>query len=74
MSTRVVEMLAAQAVEPFLCDSCGEHIKRSGTPHPRIVLANVYTDGRWDRLDAFHPECYTAEGEPYGEPGPRGAA
>jgi hypothetical protein len=30
------------------------------------VIANVYLDGAWNRVDHFHEECYLDADEPYG--------
>jgi len=32
----------------------------------RQVIANVYEDGRWARVEHFHEECYLEMGHPYG--------
>ncbi len=53
------------------CAYCGEPLKFRARLKLRQVLANVYVDGAWDRLEQFHwPACYKAAGEPYGDPGP----
>jgi hypothetical protein len=31
------------------------------------VIANVYLEGAWNRVDHFHEECYLDAGEPYGQ-------
>jgi hypothetical protein len=31
------------------------------------VIANVYVDGTWDRVEHFHAECYEAAERPYGD-------
>ena len=31
------------------------------------VIANVYVDGRWNRVEHFHAECYDEAGLPYGQ-------
>ena len=30
------------------------------------VIANVYVDEVWDRVEHYHAECYDAVGKPYG--------
>ena len=30
------------------------------------VIANVYVDQVWDRVEHYHAECYEAVGRPYG--------
>jgi hypothetical protein len=34
----------------------------------RQVIANVYIEGRWDRVEHYHAPCYEASHEPYGSP------
>ena len=31
---------------------------------------NVYVDGKWDRVEHYHLECYDVSGKPYGDPAP----
>jgi hypothetical protein len=35
----------------------------------RQVIANVYIDGAWARVEHFHSDCYGEAGEPYGPTG-----
>jgi hypothetical protein len=30
------------------------------------IIANVYVDARWDRVEHYHEDCYIEAGEPYG--------
>jgi len=30
------------------------------------VIANIYVNGRWDRVEHYHAECYEEVGRPYG--------
>jgi len=58
-----------RAVEPgndVRCVRCGKQIKFAARTHPRQVIANVYLDGAWNRVDHFHEECYLEADEPYG--------
>lgn len=51
-----------------ICSTCGEAIRAKGTPsRNRTIIVNVYEQGRWRRVEAFHPkaECYNGR---YGEP------
>ena len=34
------------------------------------VIANVYVDQVWDRVEHYHAECYEAVGKPYGTAAP----
>jgi hypothetical protein len=35
------------------------------------VIANVYVDGVWDRVEHYHAECYDEAGSPYGDATPQ---
>ena len=51
-----------------MCASCDLQIKFAARQNRQQVIANVYVDGRWDRVEHFHLECYVEAGEPYGTP------
>jgi hypothetical protein len=51
-----------------LCTFCGEQVKFAAKQNRQQVIANVYVDGRWDRVEHFHDECYGSADKPYGEP------
>jgi hypothetical protein len=34
----------------------------------RQVIANVYIDGRWARVEHYHEACYDEAAEPFGSP------
>ena len=53
-----------------LCALCDEQVKFVAKLNKMQVIANVYVDGRWDRVEHYHDECYVAAGAPYGEPSP----
>lgn len=56
-------------VEPGMfveCARCGERVKFRARARQLQVICNVYTDGRWDRVEHFHPDCYELAGAPYG--------
>jgi hypothetical protein len=53
-----------------LCTHCDEQVKFAAKINRMQVIANVYVDGRWDRVEHFHDDCYVAAGSPYGEPSP----
>ncbi len=48
---------------------CGElvrfniHVPR---PHKLQVIANVYWNGKWERVEHWHLACYLNAGQPYG--------
>ncbi len=52
------------------CAGCGEPVKFSAKRRLEQVIANVYVDGVWNRVEHYHAECYDRAGQPYGNPGP----
>jgi hypothetical protein len=66
MTSRAVER-PIEAGNSALCAHCGEPVKFVARAHLRQVIANVYVDGTWDRVEHFHADCYDAAGKPYGE-------
>jgi hypothetical protein len=48
------------------CAACGERVKFQAKIRRQQVICNVYVDGRWDRVEHYHAECYAEAGEPYG--------
>jgi len=73
-----------RAVDPgssTTCAHCSERIKFTARTLTYQVIANVYKDGSWDRVEHFHGECYELAGLPHGDaqppthhPSPRVAA
>jgi hypothetical protein len=60
-----------RSIEPgnsALCAHCGAPVKFVARAQLRQVIANVYIDGNWDRVEHFHADCYEEAGQPYGEP------
>jgi hypothetical protein len=49
------------------CAFCGERIKYSAKERQVQVIANVYVDGAWDRVEHYHDHCYHSAGNPYGD-------
>jgi hypothetical protein len=66
LSSRAVERLI-QAGNTATCASCGEPVKFVAKAQLRQVIANVYVDGVWDRVEHYHADCYRQVGEPYGQ-------
>ncbi len=63
--SRAVERL----VEPgnsAVCVHCRQPVKFVARAQHRQVIANVYVDGAWDRVEHFHSPCYETAGAPYG--------
>ena len=48
------------------CASCGRPVKFSAKTKLQQVIANVYVDQVWDRVEHFHADCYEGAGRPYG--------
>lgn len=55
------------------CAGCGERVAwapprmAGGGRGQRKVVANVYSDGVWQRVEHWHEDHYLAAGEPYGK-------
>jgi hypothetical protein len=49
------------------CSACGNAVQFRARIKAQQVICNVYTDGKWDRVEHFHRECYETAGQPYGE-------
>ena len=67
LSSRAVD----RPVEPgnsAVCAHCGAPVKFMARAQLRQVIANVYVDGTWDRVEHFHSGCYDEAGQPYGPP------
>ena len=52
------------------CAHCDDQVKFKAKSKAQQVICNVYVDGKWNRVEHFHLECYRAAGEPYGTPAP----
>ena len=60
----------SRAIEPgnsANCAHCDEQVKFVARSQARQVIANVYVEGRWDRVEHFHAACYEAAAEPHGD-------
>lgn len=64
-SSRAVERLI-EAGNSAVCNHCGEPVKFVARQQLRQVIANVYEDGVWKRVEHYHADCYKDAGEPYG--------
>ena len=51
-----------------ICVSCDQQVKFAAKQNRQQVIANVYEDGKWVRVEHFHEECYPEAGSPYGDP------
>ena len=73
IATRVaaVSRAVVRRIEPgnlAICQHCDQQVKFAAKVHKMQVIANVYVDGRWNRVEHFHEECYGEAEAPYGEP------
>ncbi|MGH9093717.1 MAG: hypothetical protein ACRDXE_01010 [Acidimicrobiales bacterium] len=48
------------------CQHCGRPIKFMARVQQRQVIANVYLDEVWQRVEHFHAPCYEEAAEPFG--------
>ncbi len=51
-----------------LCPGCTQTVKFAARVRRNQVIANVYVDGHWARVEHYHPECYEQLARPYGPP------
>jgi len=49
-----------------VCERCQDQVKFLAKSKARQVIANVYVEGRWNRVEHYHEACYQEAGEPYG--------
>lgn len=68
MDSRAVEkqINAGQRYECAREDCTDKAVKFQARRRLRAIICNVYIEGRWDRVEVFHPSCYAAAGQPYG--------
>jgi hypothetical protein len=50
------------------CSHCGSRVKFQARVRFMQVICNVYTDGKWHRVEHFHQACYDEAGQPFGAP------
>lgn len=48
------------------CAHCDAYVKFRARRRQNQVICNVYKHGRWDRVEHYHEDCYTAAGQPHG--------
>lgn len=48
------------------CAHCHGRVKFIAKRKGKQVIANVYVNGYWDRVEHFHADCYVEAGEPHG--------
>jgi len=49
-----------------MCAHCGAPVKFVARAQKKQVIANVYVNGSWDRVEHFHDDCYDLAKEPFG--------
>ena len=57
-----------EAGSSTMCVTCDEQVKFRAKVKAQQVICNVYVDGKWDRVEHYHLECYEIAEKPYGEP------
>ncbi|MEW6155587.1 MAG: hypothetical protein AB1673_16615 [Actinomycetota bacterium] len=55
-----------EAGNSAVCAGCDKPVKFSAKLKLQQVIANVYVDQVWDRVEHYHAECYDQLGQPYG--------
>ncbi|MBW3614792.1 MAG: hypothetical protein KY439_05705 [Actinobacteria bacterium] len=66
MLTSRAVVRTVEAGNSAMCAHCGAQVKFVARAQLRQVIANVYENGEWKRVEHFHADCYTEAGEPYG--------
>ncbi len=59
--TRLIE-----AGNSATCAVCRLPVKFRAKSRLQQVIANVYHDGVWNRVEHYHVDCYDNAGQPYG--------
>ena len=57
-----------EAGSSSVCVTCDQQVKFKAKVKMQQVICNVYVNGRWDRVEHYHLECYDESGRPYGVP------
>lgn len=68
MTTSRAVIRPIEAGNAAACAHCGTQVKFVARANLRQVIANVYLDGVWNRVEHFHEACYEAADSPYGPP------
>jgi hypothetical protein len=55
-----------EAGSSVTCAACGAPVKFTAKTRLWQVIANVYVNGVWDRVEHYHADCYEEVGQPYG--------
>ena len=65
LATRAV-LRSVEAGSFVECARCGERVKFQAKIRNQQVICNIYVDGRWNRVEHYHSQCYDEAGEPHG--------
>ena len=65
MTSRAV-VRTVEAGNSAMCAHCGAQVKFVARAQLKQVIANVYEDGVWKRVEHFHSDCYDEASQPYG--------
>ena len=55
-----------EAGNSAMCAHCGAQVKFVARAQLKQVIANVYDNGVWKRVEHYHQDCYGEANEPYG--------
>ncbi len=66
MLTSRAVVRTVEAGNSAMCAHCGAQVKFVARAQLRQVIANVYENGAWKRVEHFHADCYIEAGQPYG--------
>jgi hypothetical protein len=55
-----------EAGSSVMCAGCEQPVKFTAKVRLWQVIANVYVNGVWDRVEHYHADCYEESGRPYG--------
>ena len=65
LRSRAVTRPAEAGCSP-ICVACGQPVKFKAKVRLTHVIANVYVDDHWDRVEHYHSPCSDFIGHPYG--------
>lgn len=71
MTSRCV-LRSVEAGSSAMCAHCRAQVKFAARVQLKQVIANVYDEGVWKRVEHYHAECYEQAAKPYGVPEEKG--
>lgn len=60
MTSRAVHRRIAPGLRA-VCEACEKPVKYEAKKHTFQVIANVYEDGIWVRVEHYHAACYQGQ-------------